>query len=202
MRTAALIFAGGKSSRFGSDKSLLTFGGEGIVQRLAARCRPLCDEVLILCGEKEKFHLTGIRELPDIVPGRGPLGGLYTGMCGSEAELFLAVACDMPLFDPALAERMLQACGGEYDACAPRNGDRLEPLCAVYRRSALPVIRELLERGENRMGLMLSRIRTRCLERDEWQLRGDGASPGDVFYNINYPSDYARLKDMAAEWTR
>lgn len=198
MHIAALILAGGKSARFGSDKSLLTLNGELIVHRLASQCRPLCGEVIILCGRQEKFHLDGVRELPDVLPNRGPLGGLYTGMLHSRAELFLTVACDMPLFDPRLAAKLLRECAG-YDACVPINAGRPEPLCAAYRRSALPVIHEMLDRGEHRMGLMLSRVRTRFLDRAEWQSCEDGAPPPDPFWNINYPENYARLKETVPE---
>ena len=91
MQTAALILAGGKSSRFGTDKSLLTLNGEQLMETQVAKCRGLCDEVLILCGEKEKFHLDGVREVPDICPGQGPLGGIMAGMLHSEAELFFEI---------------------------------------------------------------------------------------------------------------
>lgn len=185
MHTAALILAGGKSSRFGRDKSLLTLHGERIVDRLVEQCRTVCDEVVILCGEAEKFHIEGVLELRDLVPGQGPMGGIYTGMSNSSAELFLVVACDMPRFDAGLAQRMLQACAG-FDACVPRDGERLEPLCAVYRRTALPQIREMLDRGEYQMRRLFPRIQTRYWE--EPQPAGT-----DVFYNINHPSDYTFL---------
>ena len=186
VHTAALILAGGKSSRFGRDKSLLTLHGERIVDRLVAQCRTVCDEVIILCGGAKKFHIEGVQELQDLVPGQGPMGGIYTGMSSSSAELFLVLACDMPRFDAGLAQRMLQACAG-FDACVPRDGERLEPLCAVYRRTALPQIREMLDRGEYQMRKLFPRIRTRYWA-EPWP-----ASGTDVFYNINYPSDYAFL---------
>lgn len=181
MHTAALILAGGKSSRFGRDKSLLTLDGGRLIDRLAAQCRTVCGEVLILCGGKEKFHIEGVPELPDLIPGKGPLGGIYTGMSKSDAELFLVLACDMPRFDPELAGRMLRECAAGYEACVPKNGERLEPLCAVYRKTVLPKIQGMLDRGEYQMRMLFPQIRTCYLE---------DVCPADIFYNINYPSDY------------
>ena len=201
MRTAALILAGGKSSRFGTDKSLLIMNGERLMETQISKCRSLCDEVLILCGEKEKFHLDGIREVPDIVAGQGPLGGIMAGMLASDAERFFVLACDMPLFQPALAVKLLEKCGAEYDACIPRDGGRLEPLCAVYRRSALPHIQQMLETGEHRVRGLFSQIRTCYLEREEWPQSGQeccAGADGDMFYNINYRSDYEKLTEKVA----
>lgn len=187
MCKAALILAGGKSSRFGRDKSLLTLDGEQIVERLVRYCRELCGEILISCGEREKFQLPGVREIPDLLPGHGPLSGIHAGMLASSAELFLVLACDMPLFNPDLARILFAQCETSFDACVPFDGTRLQPLCAVYRRTALPVIRQMLGEGENRMGMLLSRIRFCRLECPEY-----GSSPG-MFWNINTPEDYMSL---------
>lgn len=187
MRKAALILAGGKSSRFGSDKSQLTICGERIVDRLVGHCRELCDEVLISCGEREKFWLPGVREVPDRLPGRGPLSGIHAGMQASNAQMFLVLACDMPLFAPDLARLLFAQCETGYDACVPFDGTRLQPLCAVYRRTALPVIQQLLEEGENRMGMLLSRMQVCRLECPEC------SSSPSTFWNINTPADYAYL---------
>ncbi len=197
MQTAALILAGGKSSRFGSDKSLLTLNGQALMETQVAKCRSLCGEVLILCGEKEKFHMDGVREVPDVVAGQGPLGGIMAGMLASEAEFFFVLACDMPLFEPALAAKLLDKCAEGYDACIPRDAERLEPLCAVYRRSALPHIRRMLETGERRVRGLFSQIRTCYLERAEWPQEGRtcGAAEDDMFFNINYRSDYEKLTE-------
>lgn len=184
MRKAALILAGGKSSRFGRDKSQLTIAGERIVDRLAGYCGELCGEVLISCGEREKFRLPGIREVPDRLPGHGPMSGIHAGMLASSAQLFLVLACDMPLFDPDLARTLFDQCETGFDACVPFDGTRMQPLCAVYRRTALPVVQQLLEEGENRMGILLSRIQVRRLECPQ-----RGSFPG-VFWNINTPADY------------
>lgn len=193
MDTAALILAGGRSSRFGRDKGLLELNGERVIHRLAGLCRDICGETLILCGQRERFHVDGVGEVADLLPDRGPLGGLYTGMCASGAAVFLLLACDMPLFDPALARDMLGRCTQEYDACVPRDGDRLEPLCAVYRRTALPAIAGMLAAGEYRMRALYPQIRVRWLDRAEWPRSSGGRGGFDAFYNINFPADYARL---------
>ena len=193
MRTAALILAGGKSSPFGADRSMLTIHGERMIETQVVKCQSLCDEVLILCGEKEKIYLDGIQEVPDLCPGQGPLGGIMTGMLDSEAELFFVLACDMPMFSTELAHKLLKKCGDGYDACIPRDGDRLEPLCAVYRKSALPYIQQMLSQGEHRVRALFPQIRTAYLEREEWPQSGESASfaaQEDMFYNINYPADY------------
>ena len=191
MDAAAVLLAGGKSSRFGRDKTRLEVRGEPIVARIAGRCRPLCREIFIVSNARDKFGLPGVRELSDLYRDAGPLGGIHAGLSAAGAELVLVVACDMPFFDGGLAAALLEGAAG-YDVLVPRIGERLEPLCAVYRRSVLPEVEALLRRGRRSVRGLFPLVRTGYLD-----CGGPGLDAALPFYNINRPEDYAALEKGA-----
>ncbi|HWQ58335.1 MAG TPA: molybdenum cofactor guanylyltransferase [Clostridia bacterium] len=192
MRAAsALILAGGKSSRFGRDKTQLKLNGATLAERAVEHVRPIFDEILI-AGEAEKFRIPGARAIPDIFPGAGPLGGIHSGLSYSKNDAVFALACDMPNFDAALCKRLISLCE-TYDIAVPRADGEAEPLFAVYRKAALPAAEKLLREGNYRVRALFSLVNTGYLDVEP--------VPGETspFFNINYKEDYERLIRPAKE---
>ncbi len=181
----ALILAGGKSSRFGSDKSLLILNQKLIVQHLVECCSSFADEVLIVSNQDAKFGLPGIRELHDIYPDMGPLGGIHAGLCAAKNDYIFVSACDMPFFDEFLAKCMLSQLD-EYQAVLPYYQNKYEPLFSALRRDkALSVTEYLLQHNKKRMMLLFEQLETYC-----WECTKE---EHENFYNINYREDYFKL---------
>lgn len=67
MRTLGAVLAGGRSSRFGSDKALAMLAGQTLLDHAVAALRPHCDAVIV-AGRDE------IADWPR--PDMGPLGGI------------------------------------------------------------------------------------------------------------------------------
>jgi molybdopterin-guanine dinucleotide biosynthesis protein A len=72
------ILAGGRSQRMGRDKALTPFLGRPLVCRVWDRLARLADETLLVADASGEFLALGPRVVPDLLPARGPLGGLYT----------------------------------------------------------------------------------------------------------------------------
>ena len=77
-----------------------------------------------------------------------------------------------------------------YDAVVPEIGGKLQPLCAVYRRSAASLIEEQWNTGERRLTRIAATLNAYSphdaeLEQFDPDLRS--------FLNVNTPEDYARL---------
>ena len=76
-----VVLAGGKSSRMGTEKSLLPLGGVPLVERATARLRPQVDEVILSAnGNPDRFRSCAAPVVPDRVPDGGPLVGLLDGL--------------------------------------------------------------------------------------------------------------------------
>ncbi|RKF22691.1 molybdenum cofactor guanylyltransferase [Altericroceibacterium spongiae] len=71
-----VVLAGGKSSRFGSDKALAELGGHTLLARAVDALSGWC-EMVVIAGREEG----PARCIPDWPhPGMGPLGGIAAGL--------------------------------------------------------------------------------------------------------------------------
>jgi molybdopterin-guanine dinucleotide biosynthesis protein A len=188
---AGIVLAGGKSSRLGFDKALLRVNGEILAQWLPDRLAAWCSPVALVVDRPQRYAVA-VRQLVDHAPDAGPLAGIAAGLQGLAVPAFVC-ACDMPLLQPALLRRLLVALDG-YDLAIPERDGRLEPLCAVYGVSCLPVIQRLLRDRRLRANAVASEVPTRILREPEWR----AIDPeGDSFLNINTPADLVRMQDRA-----
>jgi molybdopterin-guanine dinucleotide biosynthesis protein A len=189
-----IILAGGKSTRFRQDKTLLRLDGAGLlIESIVDQCRGVFDEILIMSNQKNKFGIEGTTEVMDMFPGLGPIGGIHGGLRFMKGDRALAAACDMPFFDIVLAKKLLALSEG-YEAVVPRDGEWFQPLFAVYGKSSLPVFESHISRGTKRPLEVIRNLRTRYVDRNEWEVMEKNKGK-DIFYNINFPKDYVHLND-------
>ena len=72
------LLSGGKSGRMGQDKALVDFLGRPLILRILERLAPLADEVILTTNRPADYAFLNLPLHPDLQPGRGALGGLYT----------------------------------------------------------------------------------------------------------------------------
>ena len=195
----AIVLAGGKSLRLGEDKTSMMIGDVRLIQRVINRVSSICDEIIVVTSE-EKKELALFSELPvkvvaDIYPGKGSLGGIYTGLRASGSTCNLVVACDMPFLNLALL-RYLVSLAAKVDIVIPRIGDLLEPLHAIYSKDCLAHMERALRDRRLRVSTLFDQVRVRYVEKDEVE-RFDPAHLS--FFNINTRSDLRRARGIAAQ---
>ncbi len=140
----------------GRDKALLPFGGVPLVVHVA-RVVAGATGSATLVGPRERYGELGWPLVEDEVSGEGPLGGLIAALAASTAERNLVVACDMPWLQVEGLQALIR-CVSDADvvvACGERG---IEPLCAVYQRRCLPVLRSALREGERAVRRVLGRM--------------------------------------------
>src|SRR5688572_32807648 len=96
------IQAGGQSSRMGEDKALKTFLGRPLIQRVIERLSPIADELIVTTNRPDDYAFLNLRLVPDLKPGRGALGGLYTAIASAAHPIVAVVACYMPFASSSL----------------------------------------------------------------------------------------------------
>lgn len=191
-----ILQAGGKSSRMGEDKALKPFLGRPLIARVVERLAPLADEILITTNDPERYAFLGLRLVPDLVPGCGPLGGLHAGLTAASHPLAALVACDMPFASAALLETAARLLVQEQaDVVVPRSGGRLEPLHAVYcRATCLPAIEAAIQTGEYRLIGWFTQVKVRQMTEEEVA----ALDPcGLAFWNLNTPQEFAHAEELA-----
>ena len=187
-----VILAGGASRRMGSNKALLEFGGTSLVERVYHTMSKLFNEVILVTNTPEEFAFLPCRTVADRYLDAGAIAGLHAGLAASSTERIFAVACDMPFLNPELI-KLLCASKNDCDAVVPVNREGLrEPLHAVYSRSILPVLQEIIERDERSILDLLDKIETTLVTRDIFQTI---AGAEESFRNVNTPEDYQALRE-------
>lgn len=191
-RVCGAILAGGGATRFGGKpKGLELVGGERILDRLvevmtAALGTP---PLLVANAPDAGSWRSGLRTVPDVRPGLGSLGGIYTAVVEAPAPV-VCVAWDMPFVSESLIGA-LAAGLKQHDAVLPQSGGRrgVEPLCAAYGPGCRQAIAESLAAGDLRAIGFHGRIRLGILPLA--QVR-ELADPDLLFFNVNTADDLAK----------
>ena len=196
-KVTGVILAGGKSSRMGTDKAMLKIGCCTTIERISAVLRAVTSEILIVTGQPEKHASFGDRSTPDLLPNNGPLGGIHAGLVKSHHQLALMTACDLPFISAPLCRLLINSMTPDLDAVVPRFKGRLEPLCAVYSKSALKVIEERLALGLNKTVLLFDELQVRYL--DDAEMAGVEMRLDKAFLNLNTPADFKIAQAWSAQ---
>jgi molybdenum cofactor guanylyltransferase len=159
-RLAAIVLAGGASSRMGAAKALLDWHGGPLVGRVAAIAGRVADPVVVVhAAGQELPPLTAAETVTDRSPDRGPLEGMAAGLraVAGRAEAAFVTGTDLPFLHPAFVIS-LAAHLGDHDAAVPVAGGRTHQLCAVYRTAVLPALEGLLAEDRLRAALLLDEL--------------------------------------------
>jgi len=192
------VQAGGESRRMGQDKALMPFLGRPLIQRVVDRLSPIADEVIVTTNTPDEYRFLDLSLFPDLKPGRGALGGLYTALSSATFEIVAVVACDMPFASPKLIEaasRLLVE--DDADAVIPDSGGGLEPMHAVYRReTCIPAIESAIEADRWKLISWFPDVKVRTLQPDE--IKSYDPS-GLAFWNLNTPEEFAEAEGRAQQ---
>ncbi|MBI3913623.1 MAG: molybdenum cofactor guanylyltransferase [Chloroflexi bacterium] len=223
-RVSAIILAGGQSRRMGRDKAFIEFAGAPLIQHVLACVQPLCAETIIVANDPDAYARFSARVVADAYPGKGSLGGIFSGLQAAREPYALAVACDMPFlnadllcflislapqFDvvipraPDPSGKTPRGARSEKDAAKIPHGDQpiakesnLHPLHAIYSKKCLASIEARLQADDLRMIGFHADVRVRIVE------------PGEVdrfdpehwsFFNMNTPEDLGLARSLGAK---
>lgn len=192
---AAIILAGGKSTRMGANKALLEIENRRLIRRIADELVGEFAEVIIVANDPEPYKELGFKVTGDILPGRGPLIGIHAGLSVSPYRLNFFTACDMPFINGPLVAYMVEETG-DADALVPKIDGLWQPLFAVYSRDCLPAITDSINRERYKVSAFYPAVRVKYIEEDVIRKFSD---PERLFFNINTPTELARARTMAAE---
>lgn len=179
-----VILAGGKSTRMGGEnKALLKLGDRTFLERIASELSDF-EERLLSGGGQELADMIGFRSVPDQFPGCGPLGGIYSALSVCKSGALLVLPCDMPYFRKALAEFLKKELTENDDGIICEDAsNRLQPLCGIYTKKCIPVLKECLEQGRLKMLGLQKDLRIRAV-----QVPSELSSES-IFHNMNSKED-------------
>lgn len=193
LTVSGVVLAGGQSSRLGMDKSFVNVNGQSLIEQIVAKLAKLSDDVIIVTNSPEKYDHLKARLVGDIYPGKGALGGIYSGLRTAANAYSLVVACDMPFLDLNLLRYMILLARG-HDVVIPKVRGLPEPLHAIYSKNCLEPIDRLLARGGLKIIDFFSEVRVRYVEESEVDI----FDPQHLsFFNVNTPNDWKEMEKLA-----
>ena len=195
----SIVLAGGRSSRLGNEKHTEIVAGKSLMERTIGYLSTLSAEILIVIYNRQSKSVFSsyaeAKTVVDLYPGKGALGGIYTGLVYSASFHNLAVGCDMPFLNLDLLRYMIDL-SPDFDVVMPRIGELKEPLHAVYTKNCLLPMESLLKQGNLKIADFLDSVRVRYVEKDEI----DRFDPEHLsFFNINTRDDLERARMLASQ---
>jgi len=193
---AALVLAGGRSTRFGDrDKAVADLAGTPMIRRVVDRIAGVVSEVVINCRADQVDAIAGAFDDSDFTPefavdrepDEGPMAGIARGLEAVAAEYTFVVACDMPFVDPEFVAALFERADGR-DAAVPRPDEWYQTTQAVYRTEPMAAAcRRALDRGDHRIVVPLDDLDRVVLDADEIE----AVTTPETFENVNTREEFA-----------
>ena len=182
--------------RLGRVKALERINAQSLLERTIG-CLSTVSQALFVITSQEQFRLITAARLKgkvivDIYPGKGALGGIYTGLASVDSFYSIIVGCDMPFLNRDLLCYLIDI-APNFDVVVPRIDGMLEPLHAVYSRNCLAPIKKLIDKDELGILQLFSLVKTRYVDKDEIK-RFDPQCLS--FFNVNTLDDLKKAKDL------
>ncbi len=187
-KTTGIILAGGKSSRMGTNKALLTIEGKTVIERIIRQMEQVVDECIIVTNHFQDYEFLQLPMVEDKVKDKGPLAGIEAGLTASKTEKNLIVACDMPFISIELGKYLLTLLES-HQAAVPEIDARLHPLFAAYRKTIVPAVTQSLSENNLRIRQLLHTIHVKIVTNEELESLGI-LSHDQYFFNMNHPNEY------------
>lgn len=178
-----VVLAGGKSSRFGTDKGLYPYQGKPLVQHAIDILQPFCGEVLVSTNQPAAYAFTGLKTITDIYTDCGPLGGMHSGLSHAKGKVVLFLGCDMPGVKGEVFPFLLLHLG-EHQAAVPLNNGFRETLCMAIKKECLLTVEQAIKQKKFRILDMLEGLKASYPE-----LSNQPFYDKKMFQNINYRED-------------
>ncbi len=183
--TTGVLLMGGKGSRMGYvDKSSLTYQGTRFFDIAIKALSRFSSTVVSANGMDEKW-IGDCRVVQDIVDA-GPLGGIYSVLKTIDTMYMFVISCDMPYMNDAMIAHVLEQAEEGYMAYVPRIGEKIEPLCTLYRTDILAYVENNIKDGKFSIRKLFDEIPTQYIEMSK--------EAKQTFFNVNTPSDYSSVR--------
>jgi len=182
-----VIFAGGKSSRMGEDKSLLPFADfSTITEFQLSKLSKIFKTVYISCKDKNKFHFLKEDEevsfIEDVETDSvyAPTAGFVAIYKNIKEERFFALSVDSPFVGQKEIQQIIEADNSSSDATVAKTESGVQAMCGVYHRSLQNKFIDMLNTDKHKLGFLLSSSKTTFVE----------FSDEKPFVNLNHPHEY------------
>ncbi len=194
-----IILSGGKSSRMGSNKSLLKLGDKTLIERAVDLMRGCFEKNILITNEPQLYEFLDVEMYEDIIPNLGPLSGIHSGLVNSKTEKNFVISCDMPMMKREIVNYIASFNSGK-EIIIPFDGKKIQQLCGVYSKNFTESAAKILN-GELLNNSFKSKKKSvydlleqiGCEKVDVSKLTYFNSY---IFLNINDPDDYKKVQEL------
>lgn len=157
-----IILAGGKSSRMGTDKGLLSLKNKPFILHIIEALQPLVNDIIIVSNNTD-YDVFNLKRVNDLIENTGPLAGVYTGLHYSNTENNLVLSCDVPLINTEILEKLTKNVEKNIDIIQLESNGKTIPLIAIYKKRCENTFFELLQQGERRLRFAVNQCKVKTI---------------------------------------
>ena len=189
--TKLVVLAGGKSSRFGSNKALAPWGEKTFIEVIVEKLKNVTQDLAISVRDPSDYQNLQIEKVEDLIPGIGPIGALYSCIKKYKRnyQRIMMIACDMPLINVEIIKYMLNL-KTLAPIVIPEIDSKKEPLHAIYHCSLEPLLEHLIKEEDFKLNSLISMVPIRKVKEEELK---QFCNPNISFTNINTQKDFEKI---------
>ena len=178
-----VIFAGGKSSRMGQDKALLPFKGFSTLTEFQHHKLSHYFQNVYISTKTNKFNFKANLIL-DTSKESSPLIGIISIFeTLQEVDEVFILSVDTPLVSKEIFDKLVLENEKNYDAIIAHSQKGVEPLCGIYKRTAIPFIEAQLKQNNHKLTYLLKTIKSKHIKFESQK----------AFTNLNYFKEYEEV---------
>jgi len=150
------------------------------------------NNIIVITNEPALYRYLDVDLKSDLIKGKGPIGGIYTGLTYSESFYNFFLPCDMPFIN-ADAIKYLMAAKDGYDVTVPVIGGYIEPLCGIYSKNCLQPIEKCLFENKLKVKSFYQQVQVNTIPEEIFR----NIDPAlKMFTNINTPKHLELAQQM------
>ena len=188
------VLAGGKSQRFGEDKSQVKLGDKLLIDYILSEVIEEFKEILVVSNSLIDFrHSEKISVIEDIKKNLGPLGGVLTAMKwikdnNKDYKWISTFPADTPFFKRSILQKFLQDIQPEESKLFfIKSNNTRHNIFGLWSIDLMDKLEEDLNKGERKVEVWANSIGVKTIN-IEFQNE-------DPFFNINTKEDLEKAKD-------
>lgn len=192
----AIVLAGGKSTRFGSNKALYKLEQVPMLDNIIEKLEPLFNKIYVI-GDPNLSSKNNpkIIHLNDIIKDKGPLGGLFTALKITDSKYNYLQACDMPFIKKEYVKFIKKQVeeSSKYEAYIPKKDGYLEPFAGIYKKEISDKVLDLINQNKLNFDYLYDLIKIKVIKEDKIRKAVDIER---IFFNINKKEDIRKYNKM------
>ena len=189
------VLAGGKSQRFGEDKSQVKLAGKLLIDHMLTEIIDEFKELLIVSNNKISFHNSEkISIIEDYEKGLGPLGGVLSAMKWikenqKDYKWIATFPVDTPFFKRQILKDFIQNINfNESELFFIKSNNTRHNIFGLWSINLLDKLEKDLNNGERKVELWANNTGVKIINME--------FSNNDPFFNINTKEDLKKAEEI------